>query len=248
MRWWHALAAAAVAAVGVTGVIAGTMRSEAELASAACRLSASCGSRGQCSLSAAGSCIAAKDADCEISSDCVLDGKCSADHGVCRALRADDDHYYSEGACRVSDGCRQRGACFLENERCVPPHAPTEPPADSAMKTFACDLGQCVEFDGHVIAVADLPCLRSSGCTTSGLCSMIEGQCVVREPWHCQRSVNCAWAGACSIDDPSPLAKSVARRCVARTYEDCAKTPGCMAEQRCQPSHGLCEENGPGIP
>lgn len=218
-----------------------------------CASSEACAIDGKCSADD-GACHA-RFIDCMPSRVCVEQGRCVARAGECVA--SDDDFEYYEGACLAqprgcrayserdceqSDGCRERGACFLENHRCVPPHVPTEP-ADAEMKAFACDAGECVEFDGHVVAAADLPCLRSSGCTTSGLCSMIEGQCVVREPWQCQRSVNCAWAGACSIDGPDPQAKPVARRCVARTPQDCAKTPGCLADSRCFPSHGHCVGN-----
>lgn len=195
-----------------------------------------CGERGRCSEED-GLCVVTEET-CRASKDCLADGACAPlDRLRCGALH--DDH------CKPSRACRERGACFAENQSCYRRCPDGSLASECFDETTTCegslecrDHGACALEHGRCVVGTDADCRGSRLCKEHGACASIEP--IAGRSCHAPSAAACRQSAACRDDGRCTLFRDDFGHGVCRvhTAADCRGSRGCREDAACTPIAG----------
>jgi hypothetical protein len=156
------------------------------------------------------------DLDCE--ERCKTEGKCTLQHGECKAT--------TEADCKASERCKTIGRCTAKDGECKAT-ADADCKASERCKTA----GRCTAKDGECKATADADCKASEWCRTSGWCTVKADNCTITSDADCRASTRCETAGECTEQGGE---------CKATSDADCKASQSCKKDGYCVAKQGQC--------
>jgi|GEM_PF-1547884 len=187
-------------------------------------------------------CAPLTDNDCKQSQDCTEKGLCKRDGDRCVLDTCQGTPCTQYGRCgertfkyfnklvrmcaptskldcSASQGCRENGACQINNDGCVPLGL------EDCMKSNRCrQKGACRLKAGKCQVLEAVDCSKSTDCTEKGLCDRVGTVCGATKFEHCEKSTICSREGKCKLSGNQCITAAAA----------CENTFNCILKGLCK--------------